>query len=167
MSVPTAVDDPHAMTREGCERRCDELRALRAARRDAAETLRDAREDGGDPADNAGLARAIQERDQLERRIHELEALVARARVVEPATDGAAGIGSRVRVRPASGTAVEFHLVGALETDGRSRRVSVASPVGRALLGRSVGDVVAVEARRRAASRDPGDREPGVRDGGP
>jgi transcription elongation factor GreA len=137
----------HAMTRAGFERLRDELRVLTTSRREEiAYALRQAREDGGDLADNAGLAEAIDEQHRLARRIDELQALLAGARIVPPPRDGTAGIGTRIRVCRAGAEAIEYELVGALEADPRNRRVSIASPVGQALLGRTVGDAVHVQA---------------------
>jgi transcription elongation factor GreA len=138
--------DAHAMTQAGYERLRDELQELSTTRRDElADALKDARADGGDLADNAALADAIDEQQRLERRIEELEATLAYARIVPPARDGTAGIGSRVRVCREGRPPIVYELVGALEADPRTHRVSIASPVGRALLGRSAGDIVDVD----------------------
>jgi len=147
VALSTDANDSHAVTQAGYERLCEELRWLATTRRDeVAERRRDARSDGADPADNAGLADAIEEQHRLERRIDELETMLARARIASPAPDGTAGVGSRVRVRPFRGKSVDYELVGALEADARHRRVSIASPVGRALVGHTVGDIVEVDA---------------------
>jgi transcription elongation GreA/GreB family factor len=69
--------------------------------------------------------------------------------VVKPGVDGSAGIGSRVRVRYAdSGQLAEYELVGPIESDVGSGRVSVGAPVGRALVGARRGEHVSVEAPR-------------------
>ncbi len=142
---------PHelAITAAGHAQLTVELEALRTtARSELSERLREAREDG-DLSDNPALADALEEQAQLERRIADLEAQLAAARVVPPTTDGEAGVGSAVRVRDLStGELHEFELVGAIEADAANGRVSVAAPVGRALTGRRAGDRVEVEAPR-------------------
>ena len=94
-----------------------------------AEQLREARDDG-DP-DNPVLFDLVEELEQLERRINLLEAQVAAARVALPAGDGAAGIGSCVRVRYCDSDEVaEYHLVGPIEPHVGNNRVSIFSDLG-------------------------------------
>ena len=142
-----------SITRDGYERLQAELDELVTARRPAlAEWLRDAREDGGEPGENAGVAEALEERALLEQRISELRRRLAEARIVEPTLDGTIGIGAHVILRTGTGTTTDYQLVGAAESDPARRRISVTSPVGQALLGHAAGDVVEVEApggRRR------------------
>jgi transcription elongation factor GreA len=142
------VDDDLLITAHGYEQLRAELEELRTARRAAlTEQLREAREDG-DP-DNPILFDLLEEQAQLEGRINLLEAQIAAARVVVPAMDGRAGIGSCVRVRHCdSGDVAEYDLVGPIESDVGNGRVSVAAPVGRALIGRLCGDTVVVETPR-------------------
>ena len=142
------VDNELLVTARGYDRLCAELELLRTVRRAAlTEQLREAREDG-DP-DNPVLFELLEEQAQLEGRITLLERQIAAVRVVAPARDGRAGIGSRVRVRHGDGGDVaEYELVGQVESDIANGRVSVAAPVGRALLGRLGGDSVAVETPR-------------------
>ena len=121
-------------------------------RRELEERLRDARLDG-DVVDNPALLEVLEEHVQLERRIAVLEDQLAQVRVVTPTSDGVAGLGTRVRVRNVeTGEIAEYELVGALEADVGNGRVSVAAPVGKALLGRRKGDVVEVETPRGSLS---------------
>lgn len=144
---PRAEDDL-LITAGGHGRLRAELELLRTVRRSAlTEQLRETREDG-DP-DSSLLFELLEEQAQLEARINLLETLVAAARVVSHAADGSAGIGSRVRVRHRDGGDVaEYELVGPIEADIGNGRVSVGSPVGRALLGRRHGETVVVETPR-------------------
>ena len=138
-----------SMTREGYERLQAELDELISVQRPAlAESLRDAREDGGEPGENTGVAEALEERALLERRISELRRRLAQARIVEPAQDGTIGVGASVRLRTAGSTTIAYQLVGAAESDPSRGRISVESPVGEALLGRVAGEVVEVDAPR-------------------
>jgi transcription elongation factor GreA len=81
----------------------------------------------------------------LERDIAELEHRLATARVVEPAADGTADIGAHVHLR-LNGSPRVYQLVGALEANPSQRRLSIDSPVGRALLGRVAGEIIEVDA---------------------
>jgi transcription elongation factor GreA len=136
------------VTAAGYEQLCAELDRLRTVcRADITEQLREVREDS-DP-DNPVLYDVLEGQAQLEQRIALLEAQLAAARVVEPASDGCAGIGSLVRVRHGdTGEVAEYELVGLVESDVGNGRVSVGAPVGRALVGARRGDTVAVEAPR-------------------
>ena len=145
MSVGTDVDETLSITAEGYEQRCRELDALRIeARRELSERVREARQDG-DLAGNPALQDVLEEQALLERRIALLEAQLAAVEIVEPAADGSAGIGSVVRVREADGETFELELVGPLESDVSTGRVSIGTPVGQALVGRRAG--ARVEAR--------------------
>ena len=145
MSITAGQSD--SITREGYERLRAELEQLVTVRRaEVARWVRDARADGGEPGENSDLAEALDEHALLERRIAELEYGLAAARIVEPAADGSADIGTRVRLRTPSGRVVVYEFVGALEADPTQRRLSLASPVGQALLGRVAGEVIEVEA---------------------
>jgi transcription elongation factor GreA len=133
----------------GYEQRNRELDALRTeGRRDLGERLRVAREEDGDLADNAALHDLLDEQAHLERRIARLEAQLAVAEIVAPAADGSAAIGSRVRVRDGDGVLHEYELAGPLESDAPEGRISIAAPVGAALVGRRAGAVVEVETPR-------------------
>ena len=150
MTVTTAVPGYHEvpMTREGYERPHAELAGLTTAgRAEIADRLRAAREHGGEFADNLELIDALEDQEILEGRITALEAAVTSAPVVdEPPRDGTIGIGTRSNSAASiSGTAAEYELVGSIEADPADRRLSAASPVGRALLGRRAGEDLEVQ----------------------
>ena len=142
------VDYDLLVTSHGYRQLSAELEALRTVRRAAlTEELREIRDDR-DP-ENPMLFDLLEEQAQLEERINRLAAQIAAARVVGPAGDGTAGIGSRVRVRHCdSGDVAEYDLVGPIESDVVNGRVSVEAPVGRALVGRRSGETVVVKTPR-------------------
>jgi transcription elongation factor GreA len=140
------VDEP-VITREGLERLSDELERLkRDGRRAVADRLRHAATSEANFTQNADYMDARQELVALEERIALLEGRLRSARVVAPCLgNGRVDVGERVRVRDlASGKRLEVELVGPLESDFSAGRVSVASPLGRALLGLRRGDVADV-----------------------
>ena len=147
-SPASHVDDDLLVTAEGYRRLRADLEALRTVRRAAlTEQLREAREDS-DP-DNPVLFDLLEEQAQLEGRISLLEAQFAGAQVVRPEGNGAAAIGSSVRVRHCdSGDVADYDLVGSIEAGVGDGRVTVGAPVGRALLGRVAGETVLVETPR-------------------
>jgi transcription elongation factor GreA len=139
-------DEALFVTADGYEQLRAELERLRTnGRAGISERLRDARGDGP-LADNPALYDLLEEQVQLERRIAILEARLAAAEIVVPATNGAANIGSFVRVRDRrTGDVVEYELVGSVESDVGNGRLSVDAPVGRALVDQRVGAIVDVE----------------------
>ncbi len=84
----------------------------------------------------------------LEWRIAELESRLDIVRLAEPDPDnGVVDVGELVRLRDLDSAAwVEYEVVGPLEADPVAGRISLASPLGRALLGRRKGEAVEVEA---------------------
>jgi transcription elongation factor GreA len=139
-------DEALLVTSGGYEQLRAELEGLCTdGRADMSERLREAREDGP-LADNPALYDLLEEQVQLERRIAILEARLAAAEIVVPATTGAASIGSLVRVRDRqTGDVVDYELVGSVESDVGNGRLSVDAPVGRALVDQGVGAIVDVE----------------------
>ena len=142
---------PHLLTPEGLERLKQELKELRTVgRQRIAERLESAFADGQDDefVDNAELEAARNEQSFLEGRIIELEEILGNYQLIEEN-----GPHERVRVGDKI-TIVEedydeeerYHLVGAAEADPAAGRISNESPLGKALLGSRVGDVVRVNA---------------------
>jgi len=134
------------VTAGGYEQLAAELERLRTnGRVEMGEQLREAREDGP-LANNPALYELLEAQVRLERRIAILEGQLAAAEIVVPAAEGAAGIGSFVRVRDGqAGELAEYELVGPVEADIANGRVSVDAPVGRALVGQGAGAVVDVQ----------------------
>ena len=145
-----AGGNPNAITREGLERLRAEVEELETTgRREGAERIRVARE-WGDLKENAEYHDAKKSLALLERRITVLRERLDNAVVVDTdaadsADDGAVRFGSTVEVvDEASGRPAEYTLVGEAEADVGKGMLSADSPVGRALLGARVGDVVSV-----------------------
>src|SRR4051794_3799824 len=144
MSAAAGIAD--SITWEGYDAVCDELDFLCGKARDGlAQRLRETRDHGEDPGENPALVQARHEQMILERRIAELEAILARACVFEFSEDGTAQVGSRVLLATPGGSPAPYQLVGALESDVGRGRLSVASPVGGALLGKRPGALVEVD----------------------
>jgi transcription elongation factor GreA len=132
------------LTVEGEARLRAELRTLVEERRpDVIARIRAAKE-LGDLKENADYTAAREEQSFLEGRVQAIEAVLRGAEVVAaPRADDAIGMGSSVTVE-ADGEQVTYVLVSPSEVDPGSGRISVASPVGRALLGHGPGDEVMV-----------------------
>jgi transcription elongation factor GreA len=143
------------ITSEGFERLSNELERLeREERRRVAERLRGAKSGEANLAQNAEYLEAREEKSRLERRIALLQQRLRWSRVVAPRLgNGRVDPGERVRVREViSGNSLELELVGQLEADLAAGRVSVASPLGRALVGLREGEIAHVHAPRGTLS---------------
>jgi transcription elongation factor GreA len=145
-------DMTHSLiTPDGLVRLTNELEHLMGARRVAIEErLQDAIGADANLLENSDYHEALADLAALERRIALLRERIHWAEVVEPdRSSDALEVGERVRVRDLrTGGTAEYELVGALEADPLVGRISIVSPLGRALLGRRAGDAVVVEAPR-------------------
>lgn len=139
------------ITSKGFARLNAELERLKGEeRRRVADRLRRATATEANLAQNTEYLDAREEKIRLERRIGLIKERLSAARVVRPRMgNGRVDIGERVRVREVmSGHSLELEIVGQLEGDLAAGRISVASPLGRALVGLRKGEIAAVEAPR-------------------
>ena len=135
------------LTAEGLKKLEHELEHLRTAKRaEIAERLHQAMEDG-ELIENAEYEAAKNEQAFVEGRILTLETMLNNAVVIKgDGPQGQVHLGSNVTVREEGGTPESYLLVGAAEADPRNGRISNESPLGKALMGRKVGDEVKVTA---------------------
>lgn len=141
------TDKPVPLTREGKAKLEQELDELRVRRREVAEMIHNALEQGTSQND-AEYDDAKLEQGRVEGRVLELEDIIRRARLIDE--DGAhkAGrimIGSGVEL-DWDGAKRHYQIVGAPEADAAHGKISNESPVGAALLGKAVGDVIDINA---------------------
>jgi transcription elongation factor GreA len=145
---PADPPDALELTADGLARLRAELDELiRVRRPDVIARIRTAKE-LGDLRENADYTSAREEQSFLEGRIQAIEARLRTAVIAGSAAGSArAVLGSRVRIERDDGLDTEaavITIVGTSESDPSAGRISAASPVGRALLGRSAGDEVTV-----------------------
>ncbi len=134
------------LTKEGHANLQGELQALKAQRPLVSEELRVARLDK-DVRENAPLDAALDHQAHIEARIRELDTLLKHAEVLGGGTDSGnkAHLGCTLLVRDlASGGSMRYTLVSPSEVSPAQGKISVASPVGKALIERVVGDEVEV-----------------------
>ena len=136
------------LTPEGLKKLEEELEYLKTVRRaEVAERLHNAMAEG-EVEENPEYEDAKNEQAFVEGRILELEAILANAVVIEnkgPANE--VRLGSRVTIVDLeTGDKEQYLIVGSAEADPLNGRISHESPVGRALLGHKVNDVVTVQA---------------------
>ncbi len=133
----------YRLTQEGVEELKTEQAALIAKRGDIAEAIKTARE-LGDLAENAEYQAAREEQDRNEIRISEIEAILQNVEIIKkPRGDSKVQLGSKVKLK--NGTAREYQVVGTVEADPLSGKISDESPIGSALLGKKVGDFVEIK----------------------
>ena len=136
------------LTYAGLKKYEDELHDLKVNRRkEVAQKIKEAREQG-DLSENAEYDAAKDEQRDIELRIEELEKLLKNAEVVveEDVDLEKINVGCVVRVYDIEDDEeMEFSIVGSTEANSLQNKISNESPVGHALIGRRVGDVLDVE----------------------
>ncbi len=136
------------LTYAGLKKYEDELHDLKVNRRkEVAQKIKEAREQG-DLSENAEYDAAKDEQRDIELRIEELEKLLKNAEVVveEDVDLEKINVGCVVRVYDIEDDEeMEFSIVGSTEANSLQNKISNESPVGHALIGRRVGDIVDVE----------------------
>ena len=99
----------------------------------------------GDLSENADYDAARNEQAQVEARIKELEYMIEHAVIIEEAPKDVVGLGSTVEIEYVDDDDTdEYKIVGSLEADPFENKISDESPIGKALSGKKVGDVVKV-----------------------
>ena len=139
------LGEPVLLTAEGLEKLKRDLEEARARRRDAADRMKEAAQPG-DIEDNPEFEQAKEDVQALDNRIYELEEMIGRAKIIEEHHGNVIEPGSVIEIQDEDGQTETWHLVGAIESDPGSGRISIDSPVGRALLGRRKGDRISVNA---------------------
>jgi transcription elongation factor GreA len=121
-----------------------ELATLIAERANVADRIKTARE-FGDLSENAEYQVARQEQERNEARIAEIEHIVNNVEIIKPGTGGSkVRLGSKVKLEN-GGKAKEFQVVGTVEADPLEGKISDESPIGKALMGRKLGDEVEIK----------------------
>ena len=137
------------LTAEGFQRLQEELDTLINVKRpEIARDLFEARIDK-DFRENAPYDAAKQHQAEVEARIRQLQGILARAQIIQEGKQagGRVTLGAKVKLRDLThDEELEYTLVSANEANPRAGRISIASPVGRALLDHLPGDTVEVEA---------------------
>lgn len=135
------------LTPEGLKKLEDELEHLRTVRRrEVADRIKQARE-FGDISENSEYEDAKNEQAFIEGRIITLEKMLRNARVVNEADQdpSVVNLGSVVRVKDLDeGDTMEYTIVSSMEADPGAAKISIESPVGKALLGQKVDSIVEV-----------------------
>lgn len=135
-------------TKEALEKLKAELDELKKKkRREVAERIRDAKS-FGDLSENAEYTDAKEAQAFIEGRIAKLEHILENAEIVDESKGSASGeiqVGRKVLIVDGKGQEKEYSLVSANEVNSLEGKISTSSPIGKALLGKKVGDQVEVD----------------------
>ncbi|MXP40776.1 transcription elongation factor GreA [Altererythrobacter soli] len=133
------------MLAEGYEKLTADLKALRLERPKIVDAIEEARAHG-DLSENAEYHAAKERQGQVEAQIGEIEDRVSRAQIIDPATLSGDKVvfGATITVVDEDDKTHRYQIVGQTESDAKIGRISYDSPLGRALIGRQVGDEVEV-----------------------
>ncbi len=138
------------LTAHGAEKLREELTELKSvARPRVIQAIADAREHG-DLKENAEYHAAREQQSFIEGRIQEIEGKLSNAEIIDVTklnTNGKVVFGATVElIDESSGDAVSYQIVGEDEADIKARKISVNSPIARALIGCKEGDIASVQA---------------------
>jgi len=137
------------MTAPGLQRLEDEFRQLKSTERPAViRAIAEARSHG-DLSENAEYHAARERQSFIEGRIAELEEIIGGAEVIDPASLSGSHVkfGAHVRlVDEETEREAAYQIVGVHEADIKQARLSISSPLAKALIGKKVGDTVSVPA---------------------
>ena len=138
------------MTPNGHRKLQEELKRLKTVERQEVIKLIEYARSLGDLSENAEYETAKQRQSFVEGRIQELESKLSRAEVIDPATlknKDRVTFGVSVKLENLeTGETVSYQLVGADESEPENGFISITSPIGRALIGKSIDDEVIVNA---------------------
>lgn len=140
---------PMLVTQEGYDKLIEELNFLKNTRRlEVAARLHNAIEDGADVLENAEYEAAMNEQAFVEGRISDLEDRLSKVKIVEVIhkNHGTVELGSTVQIQEEDFDPETYHIVGLAESDAEAGKISMDSPLGKALLNHHAGDVVTVDA---------------------
>jgi transcription elongation factor GreA len=138
-----ATVDKMPMLAEGYEKLQNDVRQLKLERPSIIDAIEEARAHG-DLSENAEYHAAKERQGQVEAMIADIEDRLSRALVIDPTTLSGDKVvfGATVVLLDENDKKIKYQIVGETEADAKGGRISYASPLGRALIGRSVGDEV-------------------------
>jgi transcription elongation factor GreA len=141
------MSEKYPMTPKGHEKLKAQLKQLVEVDRPANARAIEVARGHGDLSENADYSAAKEEQGMIEARIREYSTKLALAEVIDPTTLSGERVkfGATVTISDEDGEEKTYTIVGDDEADLKLGRISISSPVARALIGRSVGDEVVVQ----------------------
>lgn len=143
----------YVLTKEGVKELESELKSLIEDRGPLTERIKTARE-MGDLSENAEYQSARQEQEKLEARIDEIEHILQSVEIIEkPKGGNTVSLGSTVELNlKGDGKTKKFTIVGTVEADPLAGKISDESPIGKALLGKKLGEEVELKTPAETAT---------------
>ena len=140
-----ATAEKMPMLAEGYKMLGDDLQRLKHERPEVIDAIEEARAHG-DLSENAEYHAAKERQGQIEAMIADIEDKLSRAMIIDPKSLSGDKIvfGATVQLLDDDDKPIKYQIVGQTEADAKSGRISYNSPLGRALIGRSVGDDIEV-----------------------
>jgi len=135
-------------TEEGLQKLKDELHDMRTVQRPAISNQIAEARDKGDLSENAEYDAAKEAQGLLEMKISKLEAVISNARLIDDSNidNSKVYILSKVKIKNVNNQMMmEYLLVAENEADLKAKKISVESPIGKGLLGKSVGEIADVQ----------------------
>ena len=131
------------MLQEGYQILMEQLQAFKLERPQVIDAIEEARAHG-DLSENAEYHAAKERQGQIEAMIADIDDRLSRAMVIDPATLSGDKVvfGATVHLLDENDKPIKYQIVGEAEADAKAGRISYASPLGRALIGRAVGEEV-------------------------
>ena len=141
-----ATVDKMPMLAEGYEKLQSEVRHLKMVERPSVIEAIEVARGHGDLSENAEYHAAKERQGQVEAQIADIEDRLSRAMVIDPTTlsGDKAVFGATVHLLDEDDKPVTYQIVGQTEADAKVGRISYNSPLGRALIGRTIGEEVEV-----------------------
>lgn len=130
------------LTKQGVAELKAELAELKVKLVEVIDNIRTAR-DQGDLKENAEYHAAKEDQERLDNRMSEVSHILANAEVVKTASKSKVGIGNKVDVKLGRKT-VTYHIVDSVEANPAESKISDESPIGKALIGKKVGDTAEI-----------------------
>ena len=133
------------MLKEGYEKLHSDLKRLKEERPEIVDAIEEARAHG-DLSENAEYHAAKERQGQIEASIADIEDKLSRAQIIDPKELSGDKVifGATVTLLDEDDKTITYQIVGQTEADAKTGRISYNSPLGRALIGRTVGDEVEV-----------------------
>ena len=131
------------LTKDGVAELQTELADLKAKLLDVIESIKTAR-DQGDLSENAEYHAAKEEQERVDNRISEIQHILANTEVVAKRNKSSVAIGNSVTLKN-GGKPVVYHIVDSVEANPLDYKLSDESPIGKALMGKKVGDKVEIK----------------------
>ncbi|CCV64275.1 Transcription elongation factor GreA [Alteracholeplasma palmae J233] len=141
-----AVKKVYELTQAGVDKLKEELIELKdVKRKENLEALKEAREQG-DLSENADYDAARNEQARIESRILEIDTILKNLKIIKTSDDASVNIGKVVKLKFVEKNQIkEFHLVGTIETDPITGKISIESPLGKSIKGHEKGETVLVK----------------------